>query len=132
MDRPMRPRPLIFVVSPEPDVVTAMEQLLANAGCIAACCLLSADPYAMIVTFWPDLLVIECPDHEPRALALLKKLDRAPVTRDVPIIATAPNNDNLTAFSTRDQYRHRDAVIRMPVDSGLLLALIDHMTQVFT
>ncbi len=50
----------------------------------------------------------------------------------MPIIATAKVNDDLTNFTTRDAYRHRDAVVRTPVDGELLLTLVDRMTQVFT
>ncbi len=128
----MRPQPLIFVVHAELNVVMELEQIVEDGGYKAASCRFGADPYAMIVKFWPDLLIIDVSDEDPVALALLKKLDRDPITHDLPIIATAKANDDLTTFTTRDAYRHRDAVVRTPVDRELLLALIDRMTQVFT
>ena len=131
MDRPMRPQPLIFVVHTELNVLMELEQIVEDGGYKATGCRLGADPYTMIVKFWPDLLIIDVSDQDPLALALLKKLDRDPTIRDLPIIAIATGYDKLTAFTARDAYRHRDAVVRTPVDSELLLALIDRMTQVF-
>jgi DNA-binding NtrC family response regulator len=130
MERPMRPQPLIFIVSPKPGVLTAMEQLLEATGYKAAGCLLAADPYAMIVKFWPDLLIIDVSDQDPRAPALLKKLDRDPATRDVPIIATSTHADSLARFAARPMIRTSAEILLKPYDLDPLVALVTAVVPV--
>src|SRR3954469_19462924 len=128
MECPARSHPLIFVVDPEPDFLTAIEQLLQIDGYCPTVCLLTDDPLAAIAQRPPDLLIIAFPYHEPRAWMLLDQLDADPTTSSIPIIATSTDPDNLAAFTARKPHRRREAVLLKPFNLDPLLELIGHLT----
>lgn len=116
----------IMLVDDETDIVIAVKTVLEKAGFEVACCNDGRKAWEAIVSFKPDLVLLDVILPGVDGVFLQKKLAEGPDTQDIPIIVVTALEPAKTLFSNSPQVV---AFLTKPFEPQELLEKIQHALQ---